>query len=69
MSPELGVLGSFTPRRYELSLGLGYRFERTDKAFSAPAALSAADRLGAALSRYDALLLGALFALPLGPVT
>lgn len=69
VSPELGVLGSFTPRRYELSLGLGYRFERTDKAFSAPAALSAADRLGAALSRYDALLLGALFALPLGPVT
>jgi hypothetical protein len=69
-SPELGLIGSylFAPA-HELSLDLGFRIDRSDERVSDPAALSAADRLGAQLSRYNAVLLGALYAMPVGPVT
>jgi hypothetical protein len=69
-SPELGAIGSYLfARAYELSLDLGYRFDRSQRSVRDPGALSAADRLGASLSRYDAALLGALLAMPVGPIT
>ncbi len=69
-SPELGLLGSYLLRggSSELSLALGYRFDRSDKSVRAPDNLSPGDRLAASLSRYDQALLGALFAQPIGPV-
>ncbi len=69
-SPELGLLGTYLlfDGRSELSLALGYRFDRSTETVRAPASLSPGDRLAAAISRYDQALLGALFAHPLGPV-
>ena len=69
-SPEFGAIGSylFAPS-YELSLDLGYRVDRSIHGVRDPSALSVADRLGAQLSKYDAALLGALFSMPVGPVT
>ena len=69
-SPELGAIGSYQlAPNYELSLDLGYRVDRSLHGVRDPSALSVADRLGAQLSKYDAALLGALFAMPVGPVT
>lgn len=70
VSPELAGLGTYVfARRYELSALIGYRFDRSLESVRDPARLSAADRLAASLSRFDAALLGALFAVPLGPLT
>jgi len=69
-TPELGAIASYlVKRKYELSLDLGYRIDRTQNSIAEPTALSRADLLAASISRYDAALLGALFSLPLGPVT
>ncbi|MDB4989354.1 MAG: hypothetical protein JWN04_4532 [Myxococcaceae bacterium] len=68
-SPEFGAIGSYFFGRSELSLDVGYRVDRSSHSVADATALSAADRLGASLSRYDAALLGALFAMPVGPVT
>jgi len=70
VTPELGAIASYVfGRAYELSLDVGYRFDRSEESVASPAALSRADLLAASISRYDAALVGALFALPLGPVT
>ena len=70
VSPELALLGTqLLAQRYELSAQLGYRFDRSLVSVSDPDALSAADRLAASLSAHDAVLLGLLFALPVGPLT
>lgn len=70
VSPELALLGSHAlARGYALSASLGYRIDRSEKSVADPARLSTADRLAASLSRFDALLLGALLELPLGPLT
>jgi hypothetical protein len=70
VSPELGAIASYLfQRRYELSFDVGYRLDRTENSVAHPSALSRADLLAASISRYDSALLGALFALPLGPVT
>lgn len=70
VSPELGAIVSYlVQQRYELSLDLGYRFDRSENSIAQPTALSRADLLAASISRYDAALVGALFSLPLGPVT
>lgn len=53
----------------ELTLQLGYRFDRSYYAFQAPDRLSEADALAAALSRYDAALVGVLLAVPLRALT
>jgi hypothetical protein len=70
VSPELSLLvtHTFAPT-YELSSVLGYRFDRSRESVADPNALSAADRLAASLSRFNAALLGLLFAMPLGPAT
>lgn len=70
VSPELSLLGTqLLARRYELSAQLGYRFDRSLESVDDPETLSAADRLAASLSAHDAVLLGLLFALPIGPFT
>jgi hypothetical protein len=69
-SPELGAIASYLfGRAYELSLDLGFRVDRSEESLRRPSALSEADLLAASVSRYNAALLGALFALPIGPVT
>lgn len=70
VSTELSALATHTlAPHYELSGQLGYRFDRSRESVRAPEQLSAADRLAASLSQFDALVVGALFAFPLGPVT
>jgi Carboxypeptidase regulatory-like domain len=70
ISPEFGAIGSylFGPA-YELSVDLGFRIDRSEETVSNPLSLRAGDRLAASISRYDAALLGALFAMPVGPAT
>jgi len=69
-TPELGALATYAlAARYALSGTLGYRFDRSERSVADPALLSRADRLSASLSRFDALLLGALLELPLGRLT
>ncbi|MDB4977368.1 MAG: hypothetical protein JWN48_5709 [Myxococcaceae bacterium] len=69
-SPEFGAIGTYLfGRAMELSVDLGYRVDRSRYGVRHPELLSAADRLGASLSGYDAALVGALFAMPIGPVT
>jgi hypothetical protein len=70
VTPELGVLATYAlPQDYELSANVGYRFDRSDESVEDASRLSQADQLAAALSRYDAALLGLLFSLPTGPLT
>jgi len=70
VSPEFGAIASYLFRKHrELSLDLGYRFDRSEHSVADPESLSSADLLAASISRYNAALLGALFALPIGPVT
>jgi hypothetical protein len=61
VSPELSGLLSYAAwRGGEISGLVGYRFDRSSKALSNPGSLSEADRLGASVSRFDAVLLGAM---------
>lgn len=70
VTPELGAIATYMFREsYELSFDVGYRIDRSEQSVADTTALSRADLLAASISRYDAALLGALFALPLGPVT
>lgn len=70
VSPELALLFTgLLPKRAEVSLLAGYRFDRTIHAVADPRLLSPADLLAAGISRFDAVLLGTLFACPIGPVT
>ncbi|HEX5659243.1 MAG TPA: carboxypeptidase regulatory-like domain-containing protein [Polyangiales bacterium] len=70
VSPELGAIATylFEPAQ-ELSLNLGYRIDRSQEVVDQPLRLSPGDRLAAQISAYDALLLGVLYAMPIGPVT
>lgn len=62
VSTELSGLASWKAwEGGELSGVFGYRFDRSANALSDPDRLSAADRLGASVSRYDAMLIGAMF--------
>jgi hypothetical protein len=62
VSSELSGLASWQAwEGGELSGVLGYRFDRSARALSDPDSLSEADRLGASVSRYDAMLVGAMF--------
>jgi Carboxypeptidase regulatory-like domain len=70
ISPEFGAIGSYLfGSAYELSVDLGFRIDRSEETVSNPLSLRAGDRLAASISRYDAALLGALFAIPVGPLT
>lgn len=70
VSPELRALASsLLSKRYELTLNAGYRFDRSMESVADHTQLSAADRLAAELSGYDAALLGLLFVAPAGPLT
>ncbi len=69
-SPELGAIATylFDPTQ-ELTLNVGFRFDRSDQTVRDASALRPGDRLAAQISRYDALLLGLLYARPFGPIT
>lgn len=67
---ELSALASHTLfGDGEISGTLGYRFDRSAHALEDARSVSAADRLAASTSRFDALLIGALLAAPVGPTT
>ncbi|MET0285669.1 MAG: carboxypeptidase regulatory-like domain-containing protein [Polyangiales bacterium] len=69
VSPELGAIATylFTPRQ-ELTLNVGYRFDRSNNAIDENKVLRPGDTLATQISDYDALLLGLLYAMPIGPV-
>jgi hypothetical protein len=69
VSPELGAIASYllAPSQ-ELTLNVGYRFDRSLEAVEFPDRLRPGDRVALQISQYDALLLGLLYAMPIGPV-
>lgn len=70
VSPELSALATYLFRAdQELTLNLGYRFDRSAHSVADPQSLRPGDRIAAQLSAYDALLVGLLYAMPIGPVT
>jgi hypothetical protein len=70
VSPELGAIATylFEPAQ-ELTLNIGYRFDRSAHSVSDARDLRPGDRVAAQISAYDALLLGLLYAMPIGPIT
>lgn len=70
VSPEFGAIASYLLRpEQELTVNIGYRIDRSDNTVRDPFALRPGDRIAAQISGYDALLVGLLYALPVGPVT
>ncbi len=70
VTTELSALASWAAwEGGELSGLFGYRFDRSARALSNPDSLSLADRLGASVSRYDAVLVGAMFTAQLERLT
>jgi hypothetical protein len=66
-SPQLLALAGYAPTRSTaLSISAGYRLDRSRHALDDPFELSPPDRLAAELQAYDALPVGALFALRAG---
>jgi hypothetical protein len=71
VSPEFAAIGTylFKPNQ-ELSLNVGYRIDRSQESVDRPlVTLQPGDRVASQISQYDALLLGLLYAMPIGPVT
>jgi hypothetical protein len=69
-SPEFGAIASYLfDAQRELTVNVGYRIDRSKHSVKNQDLLLPGDHLAAQISDYDALLLGLLYAMPIGPVT